>query len=106
MTNRRVDLVFFGVILTVVLVAYYTTNRPSDDEGPIPELPDFELPELAFEASFDFPYRVVEFEHRSVPRLMLSRDVESALGEIRMALLNSSKLVEIRSTEQLAAVGE
>ena len=78
----------------------------SADEEVAGTVPDFELPELAFEVPFEMPYSMVRFERRAAPVLALSGDVESALVEVRSALLRSSKQVEILPEEQLAGLVE
>jgi hypothetical protein len=105
MTNRRVDAVYFALLLTVSLTGYFVANR-SSDEGRTLEMPVFEPPELVIETSFAFPYSVVSFKSRKPPTLDLSDNMESVLVEIRSALLEDSASVEIRPTEQLAAIIE
>jgi hypothetical protein len=104
MANRRMDAFYFALLLTVFAIGYYASNRTSEEELPSLDLSVWETPELELEAPFDFPYDVVRFRERPNPRLVLSDDMESVLVEVRSALLESSTTLEIRPTEQLAAV--
>ena len=105
MTNRRVDAVYFALLLAVSLIGYFIANRSSDEGGTL-DMPVFEPPKLVLETSFAFPYSVVKFKNRKPPTLNLSDNMESVLVEIRSALLEDSASVEIRPTEQLAAIIE
>jgi hypothetical protein len=105
MTNRRVDAIYFALLLAVSLIGYLVANR-SPEEGGTLDMPVFEPPELVLETSFAFPYSVVRFKSRKPPTLDLSDNMESVLVEIRSALLEESTAVEIRPTEQLAAIIE
>jgi hypothetical protein len=105
MTNRRVDAIYFALLLAVSLIGYLVANRPSEEGGTL-DMPVFEPPELVLETSFAFPYSVVRFKSRKPPTLDLSDNMESVLVEIRSALLEDSTAVEIRLTEQLAAIIE
>jgi hypothetical protein len=94
MTNRRVDLLFFGILLSVLSVAYLASTRSSEplpDRIEIPALdselepPAVDLPEPAF------VFRFRANEGRPVvfrPRLL--DEMERALAEVRSALLSSS----------------
>jgi hypothetical protein len=111
MPNRRADALYFVLLLTVFVIGYYAANRSSDEfgefeEGTSLELPNFNPPQLVFEIPFEFPYVIPQFESRVAPTLQLSNDMESALGEVRSALLESSTIVEVRSTGQLVAANE
>lgn len=106
MSNRRVDAIYFLLLLAVSVAGYYLANRPAEERASL-ELPDFSLPPLVLEVPFDLPYTIVNFESLAAPRLRLSDDMESVLGEVRTALLKSSKLVEVHSMEdQLVAANE
>ena len=103
MTNRRVDAIYFVLLLAVCMIGYYLANQ-SADEGGVLDMPVLEPPELVLEASFAFPYSVVKFKKRTPPTLDLSDNMESVLVEIRSALLENSASVEVRPIEQLAAI--
>jgi hypothetical protein len=105
MLNRRVDAVYFVILVAALAIGYYASNR-SVDEGSIPDLPDFDPPQLTLEVPFDFPYSIPSFKTRVVPALRISDNVESVLVEVRSSLLASSTPVEARATENLAAVLE
>ena len=105
MTNRRVDAVYFALLLAVSLIGYFMANRSSGEGGTL-DMPVFEPPELVLEAPFAFPYSAVTFQNRTPPTLHLSDNMESVLVEIRSALLEDSAFVENRPTEQLAAIVE
>ena len=106
MAKRRVDLIYFGLLISVCLIGYAVANRSDDDVGASIVLPDLEPPELVLEAPFDFPYAIPKFKTRSAPTLMLSGNMEKVLSEVRASLLESSTPVEDHQTEQLAAVIE
>ena len=108
MASRRVDGFYFLLLLAVSVIGYYAANRLSDpsEEGVALALPDFSLPPLVLEVPFELPYTVVKFERLAAPTLEFSGNMESVLGEVRSALLESSKLVEIRPMHQLVAAIE
>jgi len=108
MASRRVDGIYFLLLLAVSVIGYYAANRPSDpsEEGVVLALPDFSLPPLVLEVPFELPYTVVKFNRLDAPTLEFSDDMESVLGEVRSALLESSTLVEIRPVDQLVAAVE
>ena len=102
MSNRRVDAIYFFLLLTVAVAGYYAAevaNWPSAEEATL-DLPDFSLPPLVLEVPFELPYTIVRFKSVDSPRLNLSDDMESVLGENRVALLESSTLVEVHSMEE------
>lgn len=105
MSNRRGDAIYFLLFLSVCAMGYYAASRsPDPSEAGLPlELPDFSLPPFVLEVPFDFPYPIVEFKSLAAPTLALSDNMESVLGEVRAALLESSKLVEVRPADQLVA---
>lgn len=105
MSNRRMDAIYFGVLLSVFAVAFFVANRPMEEEATL-EIPDFSLPRLSFEIPVDFPYTPVEFESRVAPTLDLSHGMESALDEVRWALLKSSALHEVEVREEWVAALE
>jgi hypothetical protein len=108
MSSRRGDAIYFLLLLAVSVTGYYAANRPSDqsEEGVVLVLPDFSPPAIVLEVPFDFPYAIVKFESRVAPTLEFSGDMESVLGEVRSALLESSTLVEVRSMDQLVTAIE
>jgi hypothetical protein len=108
MASRRVDGFYFLLLLVVPVLGYYAANRPSDlsEEGVALALPDFSLPPLVLEVPFELSYTVVKFERLAAPALEFSDNMESVLGEVRSALLESSTLVEIRPMDQLVAAIE
>jgi hypothetical protein len=108
MSNRRVDAIYFLLLLAVSVTGYYLANRSSgqSEEGVALVLPDFSPPPLVLEVPFEFPYALVEFERRVAPTLKFSDDMESVLGEVRSALLAGSTLVEVRPMDQLVATFE
>lgn len=108
MSNRHVDAIYFVFLLTVCMIGYFVADRSSDrsEEGATLDLPDFNPPPLVLEVPFDFPYPFIEFKSLVAPTLDLSDDMESVLGEVRSALLESSRLVEVRSMERLVAATE
>jgi len=99
MSNRRVDAIYFLLLLVVSVAGFYVANRPSTEEATL-DLPDFSLPPLVLEVPFELPYSIVRFKSLASPRLNLSDDMESVLGENREALLESSTLVEVHSMEE------
>jgi hypothetical protein len=108
MSNRRVDAIYFVLLLAVFAIGYYAANRSSDpsEVGATLDLRDFNPPPLVLEVPYDFPVAVVKFESLVAPTLDLSDDMESVLSEIRSALLKTSTLVEVRSMERLVAAAE
>jgi hypothetical protein len=108
MSNRRADAIYFVLLLGVCVIGYYASNWPADEfgEGATLVLPDFNPPQLEFEIPFDFPYAIPDFESRVAPTMQLSNDMESALGEVRSALLESSRIIEVGSNGQLVAANE
>ncbi len=102
MSNRRLDAAYLMLILLVSSIGYYASNR-SSDEGKAFYLAPYSISPLSFEIPFDFPYALIEFEHLVSPTLNLSEDMESALNEVRSALLRSSTLVETGSMQRLGS---
>ena len=99
MSNRRVDAIYFLLLIAVSVVGFYVANRPSTEEASL-DLPDFSLPPLVLEVPFELHYTTVRFKSLASPTLSLSDDMESVLGEVRTALLERSTLVEIHSMEE------
>jgi hypothetical protein len=102
MSNRRMDAIFFGLFLVVSGVGYFLANRPTDEQA-TRVVPDFSLPELVYEIPFEFPYAIMKFETRVAPKLELTDGMESALGEVRSALLKSSTVQAVESKEEWVA---
>ena len=103
MTNRRVDAIYFVLLMAVSLAGYYFANR-STTEGVSLDLPDFEIQPPALEEPFDFPYFIVKSERLLRPSLDLSDDLERVLSGVRSALLESSAQVVVAPADQLVAV--
>ena len=60
--------------------------------------PDYSPAPLVFDIPFEpfeLPFHLVKFESAMPPTLALSSNMESALVEVRTALLESSTLVEV-----------
>lgn len=105
MTNRRVDAIYFVLILVVAAVGYVAASQFPDD-GEMSALPDYSPPPLTFEVPFEpfeLPFHFVKFESAMPPTLALSSNMESALVEVRSALLESSTIVEVRPEPGLLA---
>ena len=105
MTNRRVDAIYFILLVVVAGVGYVAANRPVDDVDAM-ELPDFSLPSLTFTMpanAFELPFHIVKFETAMPTSLALSSNMETALVEVRSALLESSTLVEVRPAQEMLA---
>jgi len=99
MTNRRIDAIYFAVIIAVAAIGYVAASQFSD-EGELPSLPDYSLPPLVFDVPFEpfeLPFQFVKFERAQAPTLALSSNMESALVEVRAALLESSAIVDVES---------
>lgn len=103
MANRRVDLLFFGILLSVLSVAYLASTRSSE---PLPER--LEIPALESELeppAVALPEPAFVFRSRAVdPRPVAFRprlldEMERALAEVRSALLASSLPREVVSSD-------
>lgn len=106
MTNRRFDLIYILAFLLVLGLGYLAAERDDADDGPEMVLPEFALPSIDLEAPFDLPYVFVRYARPEPPRLVLAESMESAMVEVRTALLESSAPIEVRDDTQLAARGE
>jgi hypothetical protein len=95
MSNRRFDLIYFLAFLLVVGGGILAARMDDDGSESVAVLPDFSLPSIELEANFDLPYQFVRFVRPAAPKLVLSTNVESAIVEVRTALLESSELVEV-----------
>ncbi|GEM_PF-3536841 len=105
MSNRRMDLIYFMLLLFVVVVGYLAANQELD-EGEVVMLPDFSLPVMDLEIPFEFHYDFGQYARPAPPKLVLSENMESVMIEVRSALLESSEPVEIRPEAQFAAIVE
>ncbi len=110
MTNRRLDALYLILIVAVAVIGYVVANQTSDD-GEIASLPDYSPAPLVFDVPFvpfELPFHFVRFERVQPPTLALSSNMESALVEVRAALLESSALVEVphQPTQRLLAARE
>jgi hypothetical protein len=115
MTSRRDSAVYFVLLLVAGLFGYLASHRSAEDLAAVApsiyglsafELSTFEQAELELEAPFEFPYPMLKFKSRTAPKLAISGDVESVLAENRSLLLVSSTPVEVRRSENLAAMGD
>ena len=110
MTSRRDSAVYFVVLLVAGLIGYFASHRPAEELAAVDpstfEFSTFEPGELELEAPFEFPYPMLKFKSRTAPKLAISGDVESVLAENRSVLLVSSTPVEVRRSEELAALGD
>lgn len=105
--NRRMDAIYFGLLLAVFAFAYVLANRPTEeveDVGPLV----LEAPavDLGIELDFEFPYDYARLQRPAPPKLRLSENMESILVEVRSALLESARPIEAQPSEELAAVLE
>jgi hypothetical protein len=108
MTNRRVDAIYFVLIIAVAAIGYVAANRFSET-GEILSLPDYSPAPLVFDVPFEpfeLPFQRVNFERALPPTLALSSTMESALVEVRAALLESSTMVEVPRPRGLLASRE
>jgi hypothetical protein len=105
MTSRRVDAVYFALVLIVPVIGYYAANRWSDDRDTGPPM-DFSRPGTTLEEPFVFPNFAPKYELPTVLKAHFADDMESALVQMRSALLASSTRIRIRPPERLAWVLE
>jgi hypothetical protein len=105
MSNRRFDVIYFFSFLLVVLIGYLAANADSGEIEGL-EIPDFSMPGIEIEVPFELPYAFVEFTRVSPPQLILSDGMESAVKEVREALLESSAPIELREDVRHVAVRE
>ncbi len=105
MTNHRMDLTYFTVLLLVAGVGYLVANRESEESEAI-VVPDFSLPSIDLEIPFALPHAFVRFARPDPPRLELSENMESVRVEVRSVLLESSEPIQLREEVRLAAVVE
>ena len=103
MTNRRVDALYFLLIVVVGTIGFVAANRPVEQVEGL-ALPDFSPLrfDIPFEP-FELPFPIVSFENPITRRLALSSNMESTLVEVRTALLESSKPVEVRPPARMLA---
>jgi len=104
MTNRRVDAIYFVLFIAVVAIGYVAANLSED--GEVSSLPDYSPPPIVFDIPFEpfeLPFHFVKFKSAMPPTLALSSNMESALVEVRAALLESSTLVEVRPAPNMLA---
>jgi len=105
MTNRRSDAIYFALLIAIAGISYLAANW-SVDEAESLALPDFKPLPLSFEVPFELPFHIVKFK-TVVPRsLALSSNMERTLLEVRASLLESSRVVEIRTESTLLAAAE
>ena len=105
MTNRRIDAIYFVLLIAVGSVGYLAANWPSDEVEGLP-LPDFTPAPLRFEVPFELPFHIVKFKNVVPQTLALSSNMESTLVEVRAALLESSRVVEVPAEPALLASAE
>ncbi len=94
MTNRRVDALYFLLIVVIGTIGFVAANHPVEQVEGL-ALPDFSP------LRFDIPFE--PFENPIPRRLALSSNMESALVEVRTALLESLKPVEVRPPARMLA---
>jgi hypothetical protein len=105
MTNRRVDAIYFALVLIVPVIGYYAANRWSENRDNQPAM-DFSRPGRALEEPFIFPLFAPRAESQTLLRAQFADHMESALVHMRSALLASSTPNEIRPPERLTWVFE
>jgi hypothetical protein len=105
MTNRGSDAIYFALLLAVAGIGYFTANWSGEEADGLP-LPDFKPLPLTFEVPFELPFYVVKFKTGAPRSLALSSNMERALVEVRASLLESSRVVEVRTESTLLAAAE
>ena len=107
MTNRRLDAIYFVLIVTVAGLGYFG-SRVFSDSDKVLDVPSYSPTPIIFDVPFEpfeLPFNFVKFKSAVPPKLALSNDMASVLVEVRSALLKSSTVVEVRgSSSMLAAV--
>jgi hypothetical protein len=105
MTKFRSDAIYFGLLIAVAGFAYLASTW-SVDEADSLALPDFTPPPLNFKVPFELPFHIVKFKTIASQPLALSTNMERALVEVRTSLLESSRVVEVRTGPALLAAAE
>jgi hypothetical protein len=105
MANRRGDAIYLGLLIVVSAIGFLA-SRLWPHEAKVRELPDFSPPPLEIELAIELPFEITRFEIREPPTLMLSDKMPTALSQVRSALLESSKPVEIRPIRSLASLDD
>jgi len=105
MTNRRVDAMYFALVLIVPVIGYYAANRWSENRDTRPPM-DFSRPGTALEEPFVFPIFAPRTEVQPLLEAQFADHMESALVLMRSALLASSTPAGVRPPERLVLVLE
>jgi hypothetical protein len=98
MTSRRVDLIYFLILLVAMGAAYQLANRPSSDTPTHLEIPalesNLEMPAVDLPDPY-FAFRPVEaYRSPSVSRPGTNDEIETALARVRSVLLASATPTE------------
>jgi hypothetical protein len=100
MTNRRVDAIYFALIISVAVIGYLASDLWPDETVAL-DLPDFSPPRLELEVPFEMPFEIVRFESPPPPTLVLSGHMPTLLVEVRAALLESATPREVRLPREI-----
>ena len=95
--NGRTDAIYFILLAAVAMIGYSAANREEEPVAALP-IPDFSLPPITLDIAIDLPISFVKFESTMPTSMDFSSDMESTLIDNRLALLESSMIVEIRPT--------
>ncbi len=95
--NGRSDAVYFVLLAAVATIGYAAANREEEPVAALP-IPDFSLPPITLDVAIDLPISFVKFESARPTSIDFSSGMESTLLGNRLALLESSAVVEIRPT--------
>ena len=103
MTNLRTDVMYFGLILVVSLIAYYASTRSSIEPLEHLEIPalhaNFEPPSVDLPEPY-FVFRpLTAYQAPEMKRSRSADEMESALVGVRSALLTSSIPTEVHLAE-------